>query len=242
MLDHAPRELQPVLDALNGQLRRLADALEREHRFSADVAHELRTPLASIMLNIESATATGDSAEAATSLAGARHNVAALARRVEQLLALARLESGTALEQRQSIDLVGVAIDVIEVADPGDRRQRRRAGLQPRRATRAGARPRSRVGGAAAQPDRERHAPRARRRPGAVVDHAGRGQHHHRRGRRRPRHPARTPRRGVRPLPPRVPPAAATVTAWACRSCNGPRNSTAPASSCSTRRSAAGCG
>jgi two-component system sensor histidine kinase QseC len=118
VLAHAPLELRPVLDALNGQLQRLADALEREHRFSADVAHELRTPLASIMLNIESATATRDSAEAATSLAGARHNVAALARRVEQLLALARLESGMASEQRQSIDLVEVAIDVIEELTP----------------------------------------------------------------------------------------------------------------------------
>jgi two-component system sensor histidine kinase QseC len=118
MLDDAPRELQPVLDALNGQLQRLADALEREHRFSADVAHELRTPLASIMLNIESAIATRNVNEAATSLAGARHNVAALARRVEQLLALARLESGMAAERRQPVDLVSVAIDVIEELTP----------------------------------------------------------------------------------------------------------------------------
>jgi two-component system sensor histidine kinase QseC len=118
VLERAPRELQPVLDALNGQLQRLADALEREHRFSADVAHELRTPLASIMLNIESATATRDPAEVGASLAGAQHNVAALARRVEQLLALARLESGMASEQRRPIDLVGVAIDVIEELTP----------------------------------------------------------------------------------------------------------------------------
>ncbi len=118
VLERTPQELQPVLDALNGQLQRLADALEREHRFSADVAHELRTPLASIMLNIESATATGDPAEAAASLAGAQHNVAALARRIEQLLALARLESGMASEQAQSIDLVRVAIDVIEELTP----------------------------------------------------------------------------------------------------------------------------
>ncbi|MEO6927083.1 MAG: ATP-binding protein [Rhodanobacter sp.] len=117
-LARAPQELQPVLDALNGQLQRLADALEREHRFSADVAHELRTPLASIMLNIESATVTGDDVEAAASLAGAQHNVAALARRIEQLLALARLESGMASEQAQSVDLVGVAIDVIEELTP----------------------------------------------------------------------------------------------------------------------------
>jgi two-component system sensor histidine kinase QseC len=118
VLERAPQELQPVLDALNGQLQRLADALEREHRFSADVAHELRTPLASIMLNIESATATSDPAEAVASLAGAQHNVGALARRIEQLLALARLESGMASEQARSIDLVGVASDVIEELTP----------------------------------------------------------------------------------------------------------------------------
>ena len=118
VLDRAPQELQPVLDALNEQLQRLAGALEREHRFSADVAHELRTPLASIMLNMESATATGDPAETATSLAGAQHSVAALARRVEQLLALARLESGAAAEQARPVDLVAVAIDVIEELTP----------------------------------------------------------------------------------------------------------------------------
>lgn len=118
VLERTAQELQPVLDALNGQLQRLADALERERRFSADVAHELRTPLASIMLNIESATVTADPSEAAASLAGARHNVAALARRVEQLLALARLESGMASEQARSVDLVRVAIEVIEELTP----------------------------------------------------------------------------------------------------------------------------
>lgn len=118
VLDGAPSELQPVLAALNGQFTRQADALERERRFSADVAHELRTPLAAIMLNIESAAAAHDPAQASTSLLGARHNVAALARRVEQLLALARLESSTGPEQRQTIDLVSVAIEVIEELAP----------------------------------------------------------------------------------------------------------------------------
>jgi len=113
-LDRAPQELQPVLAALNAQLERQEDALERERRFSADVAHELRTPLASIMINLESAIATLDLAEAKDSLAGAQHSVAALARRIEQLLALARLEAGVASRQRTAVDLVAVASDVIE--------------------------------------------------------------------------------------------------------------------------------
>jgi two-component system sensor histidine kinase QseC len=123
-LDHAPVELQPVLAALNGQLERQEDALERERRFSADVAHELRTPLASIMINLESAMATNHPAEAQDSLAGAQHSVAALARRIEQLLALARLEAGVASGERSAVNLVAVASDVIEelttiIADSG---------------------------------------------------------------------------------------------------------------------------
>ena len=118
VLPDAPLELQPVLSALNGQLVRMEDALERERRFSADVAHELRTPLASAMINLESAMTTADPVELHTSLASAQHGVAALARRIEQLLALARLESGAASGQRTPIDLVAIAMDVIEELAP----------------------------------------------------------------------------------------------------------------------------
>jgi two-component system sensor histidine kinase QseC len=123
-LPAAPQELQPVLTALNGQLARLEDALERERRFSADVAHELRTPLASAMINLESAMIATDPAELKTGLGSAQHGIARLARRIEQLLALARLEAGAASGQRNNVDLVAVAMDVIEelsavIADSG---------------------------------------------------------------------------------------------------------------------------
>jgi two-component system sensor histidine kinase QseC len=118
VLHDAPLELQPVLAALNGQFVRMEDALERERRFSADVAHELRTPLASAMINLESAMTTADPVEANATLAHAQHGVAALARRIEQLLALARLESGAASSQRVAVDLVAIAMDVIEELAP----------------------------------------------------------------------------------------------------------------------------
>jgi two-component system sensor histidine kinase QseC len=117
-LERAPRELLPVLAALNAQLNRQEDALERERRFSADVAHELRTPLASIMINLESAMATTDPAETRDSLTGAQHSVAALARRIEQLLALARVEAGVASGERTHVDLIAIASDVIEELMP----------------------------------------------------------------------------------------------------------------------------
>lgn len=118
VLENAPQELQPALDALNEQLARLEDALERERRFSADVAHELRTPLASAMINLEDAMAVRDPGEAHGTLVGAQHALAGLARRIEQLLALARLESGSASGQRRAVDLVAIALEVIEELAP----------------------------------------------------------------------------------------------------------------------------
>ncbi len=117
-LDDAPKELEPVLTALNEQFARLEDALERERRFSADVAHELRTPLASTMINLENAQATRDAHDAGVALTGARQSLAALARRVEQLLSLARLESSSRANLRADVDLIAVAGTVIEEMSP----------------------------------------------------------------------------------------------------------------------------
>jgi len=115
---HAPRELEPVLAALNEQFTQLEDALERERRFSADVAHELRTPLASTMINLENAEASRNEREAQDALGGARQSLAALARRVEQLLSLARLETSSRADQRVELDLLAVARNVIEELAP----------------------------------------------------------------------------------------------------------------------------
>jgi two-component system, OmpR family, sensor histidine kinase QseC len=114
----APRELEPVLDALNSQFTLLEEALERERRISADVAHELRTPLASTMINLENAEASRDTREADEALSGARESLAALARRVEQLLSLARLEASSRSDQLADVDLLAVAPRVIEELAP----------------------------------------------------------------------------------------------------------------------------
>lgn len=118
VLEATPQELQPVLDALNGQLERLEDALERERRFSADVAHELRTPLASTMIHLEGAMTEDLPADAAGALNSARQSLTGLARRIEQLLALTRLEAKAAVGQRVPVDLVEVAMDVFDELTP----------------------------------------------------------------------------------------------------------------------------
>jgi two-component system sensor histidine kinase QseC len=117
-LSDEPVELRPVLGALNDQIERLEEALDRERRFSADVAHELRTPLASTMINLENAMASAQPDEAQTALEAARECLVSLARRSEQLLSLARLEAGAAAGPRGTVDLAALALDVVEELSP----------------------------------------------------------------------------------------------------------------------------
>ncbi len=123
-LDAAPTELRPVVQALNTQIARLEDALERERRFSADVAHELRTPLTTSLISVEGAIGNADPADADAALGQAQQALNGLARRVEQLLVLARLEAGAVDRPRETVDLVALAGEVIEELAPtiGERR------------------------------------------------------------------------------------------------------------------------
>jgi two-component system sensor histidine kinase QseC len=88
------------------------------------VAHELRTPLTTSLISVEGAMRTEDRADAELALGQAQQAIVVLARRVEQLLVLARLESGAADSTRVEVDLVPLAMDVIEelaqtIADSG---------------------------------------------------------------------------------------------------------------------------
>lgn len=89
--DRLPAEARPLVQALNGQLRRLAGLLGRERAFLADAAHELRTPLTALRLQVQALQGAPEQERAAASdaiLAG----IARATRLIEQLLALARQE------------------------------------------------------------------------------------------------------------------------------------------------------
>ncbi len=114
VLEDAAQELVPLVETLNLQFERLESALERERRFNADVAHELRTPLAATMILLESAALTSDREAADVALANAQVSLSRLARRIEQILALARLDMGAAIGIRESCDLVAIIKSCIE--------------------------------------------------------------------------------------------------------------------------------
>lgn len=80
-------EVRPLVDAVNGALNRLGEAYAAERRFTADAAHELRTPLAVLNLRVQRATLEGSANWSAIN-----HELVHMNRLVEQLLDLARKE------------------------------------------------------------------------------------------------------------------------------------------------------
>ena len=88
-----PREVLPLVDALNRLFGRIAMLIDSERRFTADAAHELRTPLAGIRMQAQVAQGADDAAERNDALAATLQGCDRAARLVDQLLQLARLES-----------------------------------------------------------------------------------------------------------------------------------------------------
>lgn len=86
-----PLELQGLARAINHLLQRLRRMLENERRFTADAAHELRTPLAAVKIHAQVALAS-HGAEQAHALSQTINGAERATRIVEQLLRLARLD------------------------------------------------------------------------------------------------------------------------------------------------------
>ena len=102
--DRVPRELLPLVRGFNAALDRLARELARRKRFIADVAHELRTPLAIASLQVDSLK---DGDERGT----LQRVVARMSHLVAQMVDVERLS--LAGQQRSEVDLSALARDVI---------------------------------------------------------------------------------------------------------------------------------
>ncbi|ALM54803.1 histidine kinase [Halomonas huangheensis] len=101
-----PRELHGLQSALNDFIQRLKQTLERERRFTADAAHEMRTPLSVVKIHLDNALAGEHDA-----LPKARQGIERLQRVVEQLLILARFDRQQFAES-QPMDLRAVVLDM----------------------------------------------------------------------------------------------------------------------------------
>ena len=87
----APREVAPLADNLNRLCERVRASIDNERRFTADAAHELRTPLAAIRAQAQVARGATNDGERAHALASLVAGCDRAAHLVDQLLTLARL-------------------------------------------------------------------------------------------------------------------------------------------------------
>jgi len=104
-----PPEVLPLVSALNDLFTRMAELLVTERQFTADAAHELRTPIAGIRMQAQVAQGATQSAERAAALDATVQGCDRATRLVEQLLQLARLDAETATPDAAATDLERVA-------------------------------------------------------------------------------------------------------------------------------------
>jgi signal transduction histidine kinase len=107
-------EIARLAETMNATLDRLADAAERQRRFVADAAHELRSPLAGLRNTVEVALAHGDAAD----LEMLSRTTERLHGLTDDLLLLARLER-TAPATGKPVDIAAIGEELV-----GERRYR----------------------------------------------------------------------------------------------------------------------
>jgi two-component system sensor histidine kinase QseC len=112
-----PAEVLPLVEGLNRLFARVRDSLDNERRFTADAAHELRTPLAAIKTQAQVARAATAEAERQHALDNVLVGCDRAAHLVEQLLTLARLDPES-VNRRDSCDLHALAVTVVAELSP----------------------------------------------------------------------------------------------------------------------------
>jgi signal transduction histidine kinase len=114
-----PLEALPLVQAINRMMRRLATLLEQQRRLVSDAAHELRTPVAALIVQADNVEHVSLSPEATTRMAALRQGLTRISALIDQLLNFARVQGAApAMSQRLDLNqLVRAAIeDVLPMA------------------------------------------------------------------------------------------------------------------------------
>jgi two-component system sensor histidine kinase QseC len=113
----APREVAPLIARLNSLFARIDASLQKERRFTADAAHELRTPVAAIKAQAQVARSASADAERIHALDKAIQGCDRATHLIDQLLTLARLDT-LSDEGTEPCRLRGIAAEAIAAIAP----------------------------------------------------------------------------------------------------------------------------
>ncbi|OGT37274.1 MAG: hypothetical protein A3F12_05550 [Gammaproteobacteria bacterium RIFCSPHIGHO2_12_FULL_38_14] len=117
-LTEIPIEIKPLIAELNQLFIRLQRAFERNKRFAADAAHELRTPLAALKTNVQVALKAENETDRNKALQKVIECVDRSSHVVTQLLTLSRLGDEEALADIKPVDLHKIATEIIAYIAP----------------------------------------------------------------------------------------------------------------------------
>ena len=106
-----PEEIAPFVHAINRLLTRVSDLMEQQRRFIADAAHELRSPLTALSIQVQNLNRTELSETNRDRVLPLQHSIERARKLTEQLLNLARIQAGTA--QTTTVDVSTVSRQLI---------------------------------------------------------------------------------------------------------------------------------
>lgn len=110
----APAEVRELILAINRMMLRLSDTLGAQRRFTANVAHQLRTPIAALRLHAQLARDAASDAELRQHLLDIESGAGRASHVVDQLLTLTRAERGALPADLEPVDLFRICAEVIE--------------------------------------------------------------------------------------------------------------------------------
>ena len=96
--DNVPTEIQPLIHALNRMFDRIQEAINREHRFTSDAAHELRSPLTALKVQAEVLALSENEDERENAIINMHSSINRASHLIEQLLVMSRLDPITQVQ------------------------------------------------------------------------------------------------------------------------------------------------
>ncbi|WP_459615390.1 ATP-binding protein [Bordetella sp. 2513F-2] len=113
-----PDEIRPLVQELNLLLERVRQAFALQRQFVGDAAHELRTPLAALALQLQGLRRATDGAGREQAIGRLAEGVERATRLIEQLLSMARYDAGSAAPQPVPTDLVQAVREAVSMVLP----------------------------------------------------------------------------------------------------------------------------